>query len=108
MIRQKLRQTYRPRAAAVSTNHELASIISEMLDHLEDLHIYVTVDGEYIPGYSRDRPLNANPKALPRLIGEITETGHDLDWGRTADGIGYIDIHQLSDAALPPETSIIW
>jgi peptidase S41-like protein/tricorn protease-like protein/Big-like domain-containing protein len=97
----KLRQTYGPRAAEVSTNHELASIISEMLDHLEDLHVYVTVDGEYIPGYSRDRPLNANPKALPRLIGEITETGHDLDWGRTEDGIGYVNIHQLSDSALP-------
>ncbi|MBC8869336.1 MAG: Ig-like domain-containing protein, partial [Planctomycetes bacterium] len=96
-----LRKTYRPRAAAASTNHELASIISEMLDHLEDLHIYVTVDGEYIPGYFRDRPFNVNPKALPRLIGKISETGHNLDWGRTADGIGYINIHELSDAALP-------
>ena len=37
----KLRETYRPRAAAAKTNHELATIISEMLDHLEDLHVYV-------------------------------------------------------------------
>ncbi len=97
----KLRQTYRPRAAAATTNQELATVISEMLDHLEDLHVYTQVDGEYMPGYHRNRPLNANPSAVARLIGRITSTGHDLKWGRTGDGIGYINIFRLSDAALP-------
>ncbi|MCX7424845.1 MAG: S41 family peptidase [Planctomycetia bacterium] len=97
----KLRETYRPRAAAAETNHELAAVISEMLDHLEDLHVYVTVDGETIAGYNRHRPLNANRNALPGLVGPITSTGHDLDWGRTADGIGYVNIFRLSDPALP-------
>jgi len=97
----KLRETYRPRAAAAKTNQELATILVEMLDHLEDLHVYVQVDGEYVPGYNRDRPLNANPKALTGLIGRLTSTGHELDWGRTGDGIGYINIHKLSDPDLP-------
>jgi len=97
----KLRQTYRPRAAAARTNQDLATVISEMLDHLEDLHVYVQVDGQYVPGYNRNRPLNANPKALARLIGKITETRHDLDWGRTDDGLGYINIYKLSDIRLP-------
>ena len=97
----KLRESYRPRAAATTTNQELATILAEMLDHLEDLHVYVTVDGEYVPGYKRHRPLNANWKASAALIGQIISTAHDLDWGRTGDGIGYINIYRLSDAGLP-------
>ena len=97
----RLRETYRPQAAAAKTNQELATVLSGMLDHLQDLHVYVQVDGEYVPGYSRYRPLNANWKARATLIGRITSTGHDLDWGRTNDGIGYINIYSLSDAALP-------
>ena len=97
----KLRKAYRPRAAAAKDNQDLAVVIAKMLDHLEDLHVYVQVDGEYVPGYNRNRPLNANPKALASLIGPITSTGHDLTWGRTGDGIGYVNIYKLSDAALP-------
>ncbi len=59
----KLRETYRPRAASAKKNHDLGSVIAEMLGHLEDLHVYVEADGQYIPGYNRDRALNANPKA---------------------------------------------
>jgi len=59
----QLRETYRPRAATTKNNHDLAAVISEMLDHLEDLHVYVEADGQYVPGYNRDRPMNANPKA---------------------------------------------
>ncbi len=97
----KLRQTYRPRAAVAKDNNELAAIIAEMLDHLEDLHVYVAVDNSYVPGYNRPRFLNANPAALPRFVHKITETGRGLHWGRIDDGIGYINIDRLSDDALP-------
>jgi hypothetical protein len=97
----KLRETYRPRAAAAKTNQELATVLSEMLDHLEDLHVYVQVDGQYVPGYNRPRPLNANWNAPASLIGPVTSIGRDLHWGRTRDGIGYINIHGLSDDSLP-------
>lgn len=97
----RLRETYRPRAAEARSNQELGAIIAEMLAHLEDLHVHVEVDGEAMPGYTRSRPLNANPRAIDGRVGPIIATGHDLDWGRTADGIGYINIHGLSDPALP-------
>ena len=99
--RAKLRERYRPRVAVATTSQELATILAEMLDHLEDLHVYVQLNGTYVPGYQRDRPLNANHKALENLIGPITSTGHDLEWGRTGDGIGYVNICKLMDAALP-------
>jgi hypothetical protein len=97
----KLRESYRSRAAAAHSNHELAAVVSEMLDHLEDLHVYVEVDGQYRAGYTRDRPLNANAKATSTLIGSLTRAGSDLIWGRTSDGVGYINIHRLVDQGLP-------
>ena len=97
----KLRDTYRPRAVSAKDNHELAAVLAKMLAHLEDLHVYVQVDGVYVPGFNRKRPLNANREALKERIGPITRTGHDLDWGRTGDGIGYINIYQLADGMLP-------
>ena len=99
----KLRETYRPRAAAAKDNGELGVVIAEMLAHLEDLHIFVQVDGQYIPGYNRARMLNANSKARQSLIGKIVSTDHDLAWGKTGDGIGYISINRLSDSAMPDD-----
>ncbi len=97
----KLRETYRPRAAAAKDNQTLGGVISEMLDHLEDLHVHVQVDGQYVPGFNRDRPLNANPRALASLIGGVTQAGPDLNWGRTSDAVGYINIFGLVDRGLP-------
>jgi carboxyl-terminal processing protease len=99
----KLRETYRPRAAIAKNNQDLASAIAEMLNQLEDLHVYVEVDGQYIPGYNRDRPLNANPNARASLIGKIASTDNGLVWGKTGDGIGYISIDKLTDPALPED-----
>jgi hypothetical protein len=97
----KLKKIYRPRAAVADDNRELATVITNMLNHLEDLHVYVQVDGEDTPGYHRQRPLNANHRAISTLIGPITSTGHEIDWGRTSDRIGYINVFRLTDAALP-------
>jgi hypothetical protein len=97
----KLRETYRPRAESAKDNQALAAVISEMLDHLEDLHVHVQVDGLAVPGYNRERPLNANPKGVARVMGSVTPAGRDLAWGRTDDGIGYIRIVGLVDPALP-------
>ena len=99
----KLRETYRPRAATAKNNNDLGSVIAEMLDHLEDLHVFVQVDGQYIPGYNRARMLNANSKARESLIGEISSTDHGLMWGKTDDGIGYISINRLTDTTLPED-----
>lgn len=97
----RLRETYRRRAAASKTNQELGNVIAEMLNHLEDLHVYIQVDGEHLPGYNRRGLLNANRSGAARLIGPIIRTGHDMDWGRTSDAIGYVNIYKLADPALP-------
>ena len=68
---------------------------------LEDLHVWVKADQDFLPGYSRDRPLNANFKASVQLIGSTQDSGKNLTWGRTSDGIGYLNVHGLSDSNLP-------
>ena len=98
---QKLREQYRPRAARAKDNRELADVIAAMLAHLEDLHVHVQVDDEYVPGYTRERPLNANVKALVYLLGPLNDLGRDVDWTRTKDRIGYVSVDGLRDKSLP-------
>ncbi|MBN2292266.1 MAG: hypothetical protein JXM70_07570 [Pirellulales bacterium] len=97
----ELRDKYRARAETVENNRQLGAVLAEMLTHLEDLHVYVKVGEEYMPGYNRHRPLNGNVKAIPHLVGPLTETHKDLAWTRTKDGIGYVNIYRLSNQRLP-------
>ncbi len=91
----RLREIYRPRAAAAKTSYEVAALVSEMLAHLEDLHAWVRAGGEYVPGYNRPRPLNANWAVLKAAVPDLLETKQDLAWGRTTDNIGYINVYRL-------------
>ncbi|MFQ5807504.1 MAG: hypothetical protein ACE5I3_13740, partial [Phycisphaerae bacterium] len=91
----KLRERYRPRAAAAKTSYEVAAAVSEMLAHLEDLHVWVRAGSEYLPGYTRPRPLNANWQALKVVFPDLEDTKRDLAWGRTADNIGYVNVYRL-------------
>jgi len=96
----QLRDNYRPAAAKAKNSRELAHVISGMLEHLKDLHIYVRVDGDYVEGFSRNRPLNASVKALSHLLGTLEDAGTDIDYARTKDGIGYISVDGLRDSEL--------
>jgi carboxyl-terminal processing protease len=96
-----LREQYRPQAERAGTAYEAAAIVSEMLEHLEDLHVWVRVGSEMIPGYSRPRPLNANWQALVTKITGFTDLPQGLAWGRTEDGIGYVNIYRLGNGGLP-------
>ena len=96
-----LRERYRPQAAAAESAYEAAAVVSEMLDHLEDLHIWVRVGMEVIPGYNRPRPLNANWRSLEKYIPDLKQIRQDIAWGRPADGIGYINIFRLGHDDLP-------
>ena len=51
--------------------------------------------------YDALRPLNASWKGSAAQVVEITDSKHDLTWGRTKDDIGYLNVHELGDAALP-------
>jgi Peptidase family S41/Tricorn protease C1 domain len=97
----KLRDTYRPRAEKVKNSYELGAVLADMLAHLEDLHVYVMVKKEYVPGYNRHRSLNANWKAASNIIGRITNTRKDLAWAISSESIGYINIYSLSNQRLP-------
>ncbi|MGB7345543.1 MAG: S41 family peptidase [Pirellulaceae bacterium] len=96
----KLRDQFRPQAANVNDNRELAEVINQMLIHLQDLHIHVQVDGVKLPGFRRERPLNANVQAVERLIGKVTQVGPELRWAIADGNIGYIRIEGLSNPDL--------
>lgn len=95
----KLRDQYRPQAVLAKNNRELANVLSEMLAHLKDLHVYVQVDGTYVKGFNRKRQFNASPAAASQLIGKINQV-KGMRWGRTEDDIGYIAVDSLSNEAL--------
>ncbi|QDT89451.1 S41 family peptidase [Gimesia algae] len=98
----KLRDQYRPQAVGAKNNRELADVLSEMLAHLKDLHVFVQVEGTYMKGFNRERHFNASPAAAAHLIGEINQV-KGMRWGRTEDKIGYIAVDNLSNQALPEE-----
>jgi len=99
---QKLRNQYRPRAVGAKNNRELAKVLSDMLSHLNDLHVFVQVERTYVKGFNRERHFNASPAAAAHLIGEIKQV-KGMRWGRTEDKIGYIAIDSLSHQALPDD-----
>ncbi|MCP3915157.1 MAG: hypothetical protein GY711_06350 [bacterium] len=96
----KLGKRYKKLAADADTQYALAAVISDMLAHLEDLHVWVKAGEEWVPGYTRDRPLNGNWRATQALAGARQKGGDNLMWGRTDDGIGYLGIHGLNDQKL--------
>jgi hypothetical protein len=96
-----LRAQYRPQVERAKTVYEAGAIVSEMLEHLADLHVWVRVGAEMIPGYSRPRPLNGDWRVLGRLIAGFRNRPEGLAWGRTADGIGYVNVYRLGSGGLP-------
>ena len=97
----QLRDRYRPLAQQSKNSRELAGVIAKLLAHLEDLHVFVQLDGEFLDGYTRNRPLNASLPALRHLLGDMHEAGRELDWAITNDQIGYISVDGLTDQRLP-------
>ncbi len=97
----KAKRRHRKQAAAARTTFDTGIAIAGLLAELEDLHVYVKVGDEFIPGYTRKRPMNANWRGATKVIGGVQQTKHDLVWGRTADGIGYVNVYGLSDQEAP-------
>ena len=93
----RLGRSHRKLAGDVETVHELGAVISDLVAHLEDLHVWVRVGEDWIPGYTRERPLNASWAAVRATMDADEEAGPDLTWGRTDDGIGYVAVMSLGD-----------
>ncbi len=96
-----LRDAAAARMAGAKSTYEIAAVINEMILPLRDLHAWVQVGDEGLPGYRRDRPLNASWKGSGVEIGAIEDTKDDVAWGRTKDDIGYVNVYGLGDAAGP-------
>jgi len=94
----RLGRRYRKLAAKAETAQEAAGAVALLLEHLQDLHARVVVDGEEIWSYRRFRPLNANWSASQHMVGGVGEGQHGVSTGRTADGIGYVNVAALEDA----------
>ncbi|MEM1450230.1 MAG: S41 family peptidase [Planctomycetota bacterium] len=84
----------------VETTYDLGAVLSDMLANLEDLHVWVKAGNDHLPGYTRERPLNANWNATRKALKKQESGGKDLVWGTTKDGFGYIGVHGLNDEGL--------
>lgn len=96
----KLGAERRKLLARVDTNFDLGALLGDLLANLEDLHVWVQCGEDPLPGYAPDRPLNASWKASEKLIGGFTDAQHGLAWGRTSDGVGYVNVSALNDKEL--------
>lgn len=92
---------FEPRLRRVTTTLDLGGLLADALRVLEDLHVWVRVDGVFVPGYSRPRPLNADFQGSNAALGGVREAGPNLWIGSTEDGIGYLNVHGLTDPELP-------
>lgn len=97
----KARAEHRKAAAKATDSYRAAAAIAALVAELEDLHAWVMVGEEFVPGFTRERPLNASIDACRAIVGGLTDTKHDILWGRTDDGIGYVNVHQLNDEVSP-------
>ncbi len=98
-----LGKTYEKEMARAGTVFDAAAVLSDMLANLEDLHVRVKAGEDWLPGYARERPLNAHWKgSLGQLVAHQV-AGENLTTGHTADGIGYLNVSGLSDASLPAQ-----
>lgn len=97
----KLGARYRKQAEMADTTFESAAAISALVSELRDLHVWVKAGDEFVSGYNRQRPLNASFEATKKAVGGLTDTKHDILWGRTKDKLGYVNVTALEDADLP-------
>lgn len=98
----KLREEYRPRALASQSTYEFAGVCAEMLKHLRDLHVWLTMSGQNVPVFNRPRALNANPRADKAILGGLHETGR-VAWAVTPNQTGYLAITGLDDDQIPAQ-----
>lgn len=95
-----LGKRYRKTAGGARSTFALAAVMSGLLEHLEDLHVWVKCGDDFLPGYTRERPLNGNWNATRARLVAAKEAGREVVWGHTKEGLGYIGVHGLTDQEL--------
>src|SRR6266511_3881458 len=99
----KLREKYRPQAIASKSTLEFADVCAEMLKPLRDLHVWLTVAGEYVPVFDRLRTANSNPFAHRTILGNLHDERARVQWAVTDDKIGFIAIYGWDDPDVPEQ-----
>lgn len=94
---------YRPKALTAQSDVELGVILSDMLAHLRDHHVWLKVRGHSLPVYSRSysRNWNRNYSIYVQLVGPPHGAGQRVLWAKTPDNIGWIVVLNWSDANIP-------
>ena len=88
----RLREEYRPKALASKSTEQFAGVCAEMLKPLRDLHVWLTMAGNQVPVFDRERAANSNPVAHRRILGNLNSSG-PLQWAMVGDKIGFIAIY---------------
>ncbi len=96
----KLRDEYRPRAVQAKSGQELATVLAEMLDHLDDGHVWIEMPDGKVVGTTRKRwTYNGNRQVVLAQLSEATECGPFAVVGKTKpDGFGYFLMTRQSAA----------
>ncbi|NUP96070.1 MAG: hypothetical protein HUU28_07890 [Planctomycetaceae bacterium] len=93
-------ELWRKRAEKARTTFAAAVAIDGLTAKLRDLHVWVRCGDEFLQGYSRPRPLNASYEAVRKAFPELANTRHNVQWGKTEDGVGYVLVDGLNDKEL--------
>jgi len=95
------RDQYRPLATNSTSVSGLANVFVQMLEPLQDLHVWLTLSGSYLPVYEPYLPLNANPAAFAAILGGLNSPSPRVQWAVTRDKIGFMAINSWTDSAIP-------
>lgn len=95
-----LREVYRPIAAEARTSYEVAGAIGLLLGRLEDLHVWVRVEDDWVPGHYRMRLLNGHWPYVKERLGGLRETSSGVAWGELPGDLGYVVLWNLTSDGL--------
>jgi hypothetical protein len=91
-----LRAEFRPRVEACNTREEFIWELIQMLSRLEDMHIWLEVDGETIGTYQKPWQRMWNSEAINKQLAESKTLGDFAQIGTTKEGgYGYLAVFQL-------------
>ncbi|HEV2208111.1 MAG TPA: S41 family peptidase [Verrucomicrobiae bacterium] len=98
----KLREEYRPKALASTSPREFTEVCAQLLQPLRDLHVWLTLDGQYVPIFNRPRSLNANPSAHRKILGGLHQEGR-VRWAVTGEQVGFLAVDAWNGQGLPAQ-----
>lgn len=101
---------YGPRLEASDKNWKFANEAALMLGEAKDLHMWMTLDGEFIPTFRRTSVWNVASSRLPSQVPGWIKRSSIVSSGRFDDGIRYLFIRSFpggEDAELEPAFDVL-